>query len=167
VPTGGEAFATRKQRREVLFENATGCVTLSSTMKLVLSLVAAVAALALTACSQSASTPTPPATAVQHVDPDGAARRLADTNVVVLDIRTPDEFKTGHIRGAKLVDFRSADFAKKVGELDRSKTYVVHCASGRRSASSLETFQKLGFKSIVHLDGGFNAWKSAGKPVEN
>jgi phage shock protein E len=120
------------------------------------------------ACGQSASPPTPRAdsTVFQHVDPDGAIRRLADTNVVVLDVRTPDEFKAGHIRGAKSVDFRSADFAKKLGELDRNKTYLVHCASGGRSTSSLETFQKLGFKSVVHLDGGFNAWKRAGKPVE-
>lgn len=120
------------------------------------------------ACGQSASPPTPRAdsTVFQHVDPDGAIRRLADTNVVVLDVRTPDEFKAGHIRGAKSVDFRSADFAKKLGELDRNRTYLVHCASGGRSTSSLETFQKLGFKSVVHLDGGFNAWKRAGKPVE-
>ena len=137
-------------------------------IKCVRFLAAAVAAVVFSACGQSASPPTPRAdgTVLQHVDPDGAVRRLADTNVVVLDVRTPDEFKAGHIRGAKLVDFRSADFAKKLGELDRSKTYLVHCASGGRSTSSLETFQKLGFKSVVHLDGGFNAWKREGKPVE-
>jgi rhodanese-related sulfurtransferase len=104
--------------------------------------------------------------AVRHVDPDGAARYLADTNVVVLDVRTPDEFAAGHIKGAKLVDFKSTNFATKLGELDRNKTYLVHCAVGGRSRGSLETFRKLGFKSIVHLDGGFSAWKRAGKPVE-
>lgn len=137
-------------------------------MKHVCSLAATVAALVLTACGQSASAPALLAdgAVVQHVNPEGAARWVADTNVVVLDVRTAGEFDAGHINGAKLVDFRSADFAKQVGELDRKKTYLVHCASGRRSTSALETFQQLGFKSVVHLDGGFNAWKSAGKPVE-
>lgn len=104
--------------------------------------------------------------AVRHVDPDGAARLLAEDKVIVLDVRTPDEFKAGHIKGARLMDFRDPDFAKKLGQLDRTKTYLVHCAVGGRSRASLETFRKLGFQSIVHLDGGFTAWQRAGKPVE-
>ncbi len=107
-----------------------------------------------------------PAKKVSHVDAAGAAKLLADKKqVVVLDVRTPAEFEEGHIAGAKNIDFQAKDFADKLGALDKSQTYLVHCAAGGRSTRSLETFQKLGFTSIVHLDGGMNAWKKAGQPV--
>jgi rhodanese-related sulfurtransferase len=108
----------------------------------------------------------PSKTKIEHVDAEGAAKLIADKKAVVLDIRTPDEFKAGHIAGAKLIDFRAADFEKKLGELDKVKTYLVHCGSGGRSTRALETFKKLGFQSVVHFDGGFKAWEKAGQPVE-
>jgi rhodanese-related sulfurtransferase len=104
---------------------------------------------------------------VKHVDAKGAAELIKDTkNVVVLDIRTPREFAAGHIKDAKNIDYRASDFAEKIGKLDKSKTYVVHCASGGRSTRSLPAFKKLGFKSVVHLDDGFGGWEKAGQPVE-
>lgn len=106
------------------------------------------------------------AKAVKHVDAAGAAKLLADQKKVeVLDVRTPDEFAEGHIAGAKNIDFQAKDFADKLGGLDKTQTYLVHCAAGGRSTRALETFQKLGFTHIVHLDGGMNAWKKAGQPV--
>jgi len=104
--------------------------------------------------------------AVKHVEAESAAKLLKERpEVVVLDIRTPDEFKTGHIAGAKNIDFNSANFAKELEKLDKSKTYLVHCASGRRSTKSLETFKDLKFQSICHLDGGIKGWQKAGQPV--
>ncbi len=102
----------------------------------------------------------------KHVDAQQAAKLLKENkDVVVLDIRTPDEFASGHIAGARNVDYLASDFGKKVAELDKSKTYLVHCAAGSRSTKSLSTFKKLSFPSIYHLDGGFNAWEKAGNPV--
>src|SRR3954470_8467015 len=101
-----------------------------------------------------------------HVDAAAAEKLVKDAKVTVLDVRTPDEFKQGHIAGAKNIDFTENDFEKKVGELDKSKPFLVHCGSGRRSTSSLEIFKKLGFQSIYHLDGGLKSWEAAGKPVE-
>ncbi len=109
---------------------------------------------------------------VKHVDAAGAKKLLDDAaakkdgKVVVLDVRTPEEYKAGHIAGATNIDFKAADFADKAGKLDKDKTYVVHCQSGRRSTASLETFKKLGFKNIIHLDGGFAGWEKAQQPVE-
>jgi rhodanese-related sulfurtransferase len=103
---------------------------------------------------------------VVRVDASRAATVLAGSNVVVLDIRTPDEFAAGHLAGATNIDFQGADFQVRLAQLDRDQTYLLHCASGRRSQSSLSTFSALGFKSIIHLDGGIQAWKSAGLPVE-
>jgi rhodanese-related sulfurtransferase len=104
---------------------------------------------------------------VHHVDAKQAAALVADKKkkVVVLDIRTPDEFKAGHLENAKNIDFFEDDFKAEVEKLDKDKTYLVHCRSGGRSTKSLEVFKKLGFKTIYHLDGGFLAWEEAGKKV--
>lgn len=84
----------------------------------------------------------------------------------VLDVRTADEFKSGHIPGAVNLDVLDDSFEKKVAALDKSKTYLVHCAAGRRSANAADEMKKLGFKSVIDLTPGFNGWKAAGKPVE-
>ena len=108
-----------------------------------------------------------PVSTVGHVDAKGARKLLADKpEVVVLDVRTPEEFAGGHVAKALNLDFNAPDFKERLGQLDREKTYVVHCAAGGRSTRSLGRFQELGFKSVIHLDGGFNGWVQAGFPVE-
>ena len=62
-------------------------------------------------------------------------------------------------------DSRVEPLAKELQKLDKSRAYLVHCASGRRSTKSLETFKDLRFQSIYHLDGGIRAWQKAGQPV--
>lgn len=104
--------------------------------------------------------------AVLAVDPAKAADHLKKGNVIVLDIRTPAEFAQGHLHGATNIDFTAKDFNDRVGKLDRDKTYLLHCATGRRSTLSLPTFEKQGFKSILHLEGGIKAWREAGQPLE-
>ena len=110
--------------------------------------------------------------------PDAAARTFKDAsvedfeklsavkNVVLLDVRTPPEFAVGHIPGATNLDWSASDFEQKVSKLDRSKTYLVSCASGRRSALACDKMvSRLGFTNCVNLAGGFKAWQKAGKPV--
>lgn len=92
--------------------------------------------------------------------------RRTNTNAVVLDVRTPEEYAKGHLPGAVLLDFKAADFATKLGALDPKKTYLVHCASGGRSAKACEQMYELGFPRVANLEGGFKAWEAAGKPVE-
>jgi rhodanese-related sulfurtransferase len=103
---------------------------------------------------------------VQHVNPTQAQKLIGDKRVVVLDIRTPGEFSTGKIAGAKNIDFQAPDFEQRIDSLDKSKSYLVHCASGGRSTHSLMLFKKHQFQSIYHLDGGIKAWQKAGLPVE-
>ncbi len=102
---------------------------------------------------------------IEHVDGPGAARLLARTNLTVLDLRTPAEYAAGHLDGARLIDYTSPRFVEELARLDREQTYLVHCASGRRSTAALETFRQLGFKHVIHLDGGLLAWQAAGNPV--
>jgi rhodanese-related sulfurtransferase len=114
-----------------------------------------------------AQNPAAAGTVIKNVSPDEAEKALKERkDVVVLDVRTPEEFKAGHIAGAKNIDFKAPDFAKQASALDKSKTYIVHCGSGRRSTSSLDVFKEQKFSSILHLDKGFKAWEAAGKPVE-
>ena len=83
-----------------------------------------------------------------------------------IDVRSPAEFAEDHIPGAINVDFNAPDFQKKVAELDKSKTYLVHCAGGVRSAKACTLMDKSAFTNLFNLDPGFRAWEKAGKPVE-
>jgi rhodanese-related sulfurtransferase len=112
------------------------------------------------ACASAADTN------VTHVNAEQAQKLIADKKVVILDIRTPEEFAAGHIAGATNINFRAANFEKALASLDKSQNYLVHCASGNRSTQALPKFQKLEFKSLYHLDGGLRAWQKAKLPVE-
>jgi rhodanese-related sulfurtransferase len=89
----------------------------------------------------------------------------AQPALTVLDVRTPEEFAAGHLSGAQNVDFQNDGFKDSLAKLDKTKPYLVHCASGRRSAKTRDLMKKLGFTRIYHLDGGLTAWKAAGGQV--
>ena len=105
-------------------------------------------------------------TKITHVNAKEAAALVTDKKVTVLDVRTDDEFSEGHIKGAKNFDVNSPKFESRISALDKTQSYLVHCAAGGRSTRSLEIFKKLGFENIIHLDGGFNGWKAAGLAEE-
>jgi rhodanese-related sulfurtransferase len=86
-----------------------------------------------------------------------------DKTVQLVDVRTPGEFAEGHIEGSVNYDFYAADFAQKIGELDRKRPVMVYCAAGGRSATAAEQLKKLGFPKVYDLDGGMGAWKKTGK----
>ena len=89
-----------------------------------------------------------------------------DKKNVVLDVRTSREYAAGHMPGAINIDVNAADFEKKVKALDPSKTYLVHCAAGVRSAKACGKLSKLNFGHLYNLEGGFRAWEKAGNKVE-
>jgi phage shock protein E len=119
-----------------------------------------------------AADPTPGAAAVsvsapKNISVEDADKLLkSDPKVIVLDVRTADEFKAGHIPGAQNLDFFGDDFAKRIAALDKSKTYLVHCAGGGRSAKACKVIEKEQVPSVYHLNEGFSAWEKAGKPIE-
>jgi rhodanese-related sulfurtransferase len=96
------------------------------------------------------------AAAITDNPPDG---------LVVLDVRTPEEFAEGHLDGAVLADFYAADFAEQLAALDTDVPYLVYCRSGNRSGQALGVMEQLGFTSVVDIDGGIVAWTDAGLPV--
>ncbi len=86
-------------------------------------------------------------------------------DLVILDIRTPGEFATGHIKGAINMDYRSGAFAREIGRLDRSRTYLVYCRTGRRTAGAIDIMTALGFRRIIQVAGDIEGWKAAGLPL--
>lgn len=86
--------------------------------------------------------------------------------LVILDIRTPEEYAAGHIEGAINLDYYATDFADRLGELDPSVPYVMYCNSGNRSANALPLMDQIGFHEVYELAGGIAAWYQAGLPLE-
>jgi rhodanese-related sulfurtransferase len=104
--------------------------------------------------------------AARRVDVQEFASLIGNTNAVLLDVRTAEEYKEGHIKDARNVDIHSADFAAKIAELDKSRTYLVYCAAGGRSAQACKKMSQMGFANLVDLASGFSGWKAAKKPFE-
>ena len=101
----------------------------------------------------------------ENTDVQGFSELVADTNVVVLDVRTAAEFTEGHIKGAVLIDQGQSDFVEKAkATLPIDKKIAIYCRSGRRSANAAGKLAEVGYK-CVNLKGGIIAWKEAGKPV--
>jgi len=85
---------------------------------------------------------------------------------VVLDVRTAREFAAGHVPGAVNIDWHARDFADQVAKLDKSKTYLVHCQAGVRSAAAVKKMTTMDFLHLYDFAGGYAAYEKAGKPVE-
>ena len=85
-----------------------------------------------------------------------------DDSVVVLDVRTAEEFADGHMPGAINLDIRGGKFAETLAGLDKSKTYLVHCAVGGRSAKACGQMDGMKFDKVLNLSGGITAWEAAG-----
>lgn len=123
-------------------------------MKKILTLLLAVLGLN-TACSQN----------FEDYDVKEFAELIADSNVVILDVRKADEFADGHIKGAILIDQFQSDFVEQAkAKLPKDKTIAIYCRSGRRSSNAAGKLTDVGYK-CVNLKGGIIAWKDAGKPV--
>lgn len=107
-------------------------------------------------------------TAVAELTPaPAAADFLADppSGLVVLDVRTPEEFDSGHLADAVNLDFYEPTFAASLDSLDKDAPYFVYCRSGNRSGQTVKTMKQLGFTEIYELEGGILTWIDAGLSV--
>jgi rhodanese-related sulfurtransferase len=87
-------------------------------------------------------------------------------NFVVLDVRTPNEFREGRLSGATLLDFHSSQFDNQLQQLDREKRYLVYCATGGRSAQVVKQMVNLEFANVYHMPVGLRGWVAANLNVE-
>ena len=84
---------------------------------------------------------------------------------VIIDVRTPDEFASGHLDGAVNIDVQSASFEETVFELPTDGEYVVYCQSGNRSAAAIDRLEGLGFTSLTDAGGVGAASESTGLAI--
>lgn len=104
---------------------------------------------------------------VETVPPSEVAQVIGEApdDLVVLDIRTPEEYSAGTIEGAVNIDFYAADFSDRIAALDRDATYVLFCRTGNRSAGAAQLMRDLDFGEVYEIDGGIVAWSQAGEPI--
>ena len=105
-------------------------------------------------------------TAFKNIDVVTTQSTLNNEKVVLLDVRTPEEYAQGHIPGSQLMDFHGEHFTEDLKKLDPNATYVVYCASGNRSEKASRMMQAQDFKQVSNVLGGFQAWQSQQLPVE-
>lgn len=86
---------------------------------------------------------------------------------VLLDVRTPEEYNEGHIKGALNLDWNNENFEREAAQLDRDKPLFVYCKSGGRSAAATQALRNMGFTRVYELEGGIKKWQKAGMPIEN
>ena len=84
---------------------------------------------------------------------------------IVLDVRTPAEYASGHLPNAQNIDIGGPDFATRIAGLDKKATYAVYCHTGKRSSAALEQMSAAGFMHAFDLAGGISAWQEMGGPM--
>ena len=101
------------------------------------------------------------------IEPETVVERLAwgDRSLLLLDVRTPEEYSEGHLPGA--INIPHTELAARIGELSdaRSSDIVVYCRSGNRSAQALKVLGDAGFPRLFHLKGDFQGWSGQDRPV--
>ena len=103
---------------------------------------------------------------IKDVDTNAALQLINHKNAIVLDVREPDEYKSGHLLNSQLIPL--GKLQARIGELEKykDKPVVVVCRSGNRSGTACVTLGKLGFTQAYNLTGGMMAWQKANLPVE-
>ena len=102
----------------------------------------------------------------QTVDANEFEKGIKEKKVQLLDVRTPDEYKKGHIEKSMLADWMNREeFKSRTQHLDKSTPVYIYCASGGRSASAAKTLRGQGYE-VVELQGGFQSWRANDKPFK-
>jgi rhodanese-related sulfurtransferase len=105
---------------------------------------------------------------VHEIAPEQVERQLVDhLDTLIIDVRTEDERRTrGHILNSLHHDyFHGQKALDELAKLDKTKPCIVYCALGGRAKFIAVEMHKLGFKNILLLKGGFNAWTASGQAV--
>lgn len=128
--------------------------------KLLANLLTLIIVLTMTACASKASDAVDVVSAPQF-------RQILDSDpdVYLLDVRTPEEYAEGHIQGAHLLNWLDPEeFKADATHLDKSKTIMTYCRSGRRSLEAATYLTSQGYK-VIDLEGGIQAWEKDDFPI--
>ena len=106
---------------------------------------------------------------IAEVTPEEARALIQDNkdspNFTIIDVRTPEEYAAGYIEKAINLDYNSETFRIDINKLEKNKTYLIYCRSGRRSERALSIMKELGFREVYNMLGGIIEWEAAGLPV--
>jgi rhodanese-related sulfurtransferase len=101
------------------------------------------------------------------LNPDAFEKGIASTAVQILDVRTTGEYNTGHIKNSLQADWNNqSQFKDRLQYVDKENPVYVYCLAGGRSAAAANWMRENGFKKVIELQGGINAWKNANKNLE-
>ena len=89
-----------------------------------------------------------------------------DKKWIVLDVRSAEEFNSGHIKGAVNIDIRQPDAFSKIDKLNKNAKYIVHCRTNHRSGMAVEHMMQSGFKKIYQMMDGWSGWLTNNLPVQ-
>lgn len=98
---------------------------------------------------------------------DKFEKAISKANIQVLDVRTPGEYRSGHIKNSLQADWNNKpEFNDRIQYVDKNKPVYVYCLAGGRSAAAAGWMRQNGFTDVYELQGGLNAWKKDGKKLE-
>jgi thioredoxin len=98
---------------------------------------------------------------------DEFEKAIAKDSIQILDVRTPGEYASGHIKNTLLANWNDTkEFERRIAFVDKKKPVYVYCLAGGRSAAAAEKMRGLGYENVYELKGGMNAWKAGNKNVE-
>ena len=126
-------------------------------MKRVLA-VLSISALFLTGCGNGGGS-------VKTLNSSEFSGVIKDKSVVIVDVRTPQEFASGHIQGATNIDWESGHFESDINALNKGTPYAVYCRSGNRSSQAVSLMVNDGFKTVYNLKRGILDWSLNGFPT--
>ena len=126
----------------------------------------AVSMITMTACNaQSSGDASAREGVYQVLNVDEYEKQISGDEVLIVDVRTPNEYKSGHIEGAVLVDVTEGSFDQKIQEYDKNQPVYIYCRSGSRSANAMRKMKAMGFTEVYDLRGGVMNWSKNGKPL--
>ena len=106
---------------------------------------------------------------IENITPEEAYILMQENkdnpNFVILDVRTPEEFLGEYIENAVNLDYYSDTFRNDLDKLDKNKSYLIYCRSGRRSENALNMMKELDSREVYNMLGGITKWKSEGLPT--
>ncbi len=101
-----------------------------------------------------------------NITPGDAYALLKDSSgLAIIDIRTPQEYQSGHLEGALNIDYYSDGFLDSLKSLDKNSTYIIYCRRGIRGGAALGMMRDLGFKGVYNILGGLTQWAQEGRPM--
>lgn len=123
------------------------------------------ALLALSACASPETTPPAAAQDAPAATSPATAFLARPAGALVVDVRTPAEYASGHVAGSQNVDVNGGQFEAALDSVDRARPVYLYCRTGRRSAAAAETLTRMGFQTVVNA-GGFDDLAAAGAETE-